>query len=125
MTQRRQRKPYCNSWFGTPTPYSLDLAPSDFYLFPSLKKNLAGRCFGERRTWTTEWNAIWFPDEFRFYLQHHNGQIRVWRHHSERLVNCIATLILDPVSWFGDGIDFTVVTSSTDCRYTKQPALHL
>ncbi|GFW45886.1 histone-lysine N-methyltransferase SETMAR [Trichonephila clavipes] len=27
-------------------PYSLDLIPSDFHLFPALKKNLAGRSFG-------------------------------------------------------------------------------
>ncbi|GFW92148.1 mariner Mos1 transposase [Trichonephila clavipes] len=27
-------------------PYSPDIAPSDFHLFPTLKKNLAGRCFG-------------------------------------------------------------------------------
>ncbi|GFV06778.1 histone-lysine N-methyltransferase SETMAR [Trichonephila clavipes] len=27
-------------------PYSADLAPSDFHLYPDLKKNLAQRCFG-------------------------------------------------------------------------------
>ncbi|GFT00531.1 histone-lysine N-methyltransferase SETMAR [Trichonephila clavipes] len=26
--------------------YSPDLEPDDFHLFPALKKNLAGRCFG-------------------------------------------------------------------------------
>ncbi|GFX35765.1 transposable element Tcb1 transposase [Trichonephila clavipes] len=29
-----------------------------------------------------------FNDESRFSLQHHNGQIRVWRHRGERRVNC-------------------------------------
>ncbi|GFU39526.1 hypothetical protein TNCV_857241 [Trichonephila clavipes] len=35
-------KPYCNSWFGAPTPStSPDLAPSDFHMLLALKKNLA------------------------------------------------------------------------------------
>ncbi|GFV77300.1 transposable element Tcb1 transposase [Trichonephila clavipes] len=42
----------------------------------------------ERQTWTTEWNDIVFTDESRFCLQHHGGQIRVWRHRGERLLNC-------------------------------------
>jgi hypothetical protein len=27
-------------------PYSLNLTPTDFYLFPKLKTKLRGRCFG-------------------------------------------------------------------------------
>ncbi|GFS63547.1 histone-lysine N-methyltransferase SETMAR [Trichonephila clavipes] len=37
-TLRWERQPH--------PPYSLDLAPSDFHLFPALKKNLLGRRFG-------------------------------------------------------------------------------
>ncbi|GFS76925.1 transposable element Tcb1 transposase [Trichonephila clavipes] len=46
------------------------------------------QCYGERRIWTTEWNDIVFTDESRFCLQHHDSRIRVWRHRSERLLNC-------------------------------------
>ncbi|GFU34317.1 transposable element Tcb1 transposase [Trichonephila clavipes] len=42
----------------------------------------------EQRTWTTEWNEIVFTDEPCFCLQHYDGQIRVWRHRGERLLNC-------------------------------------
>ncbi|UYV62987.1 hypothetical protein LAZ67_2002751 [Cordylochernes scorpioides] len=41
----------------------------------------------ERRMWTAEWNEIVFTDEARFYLQHHDGWIRVWRHSGERMLN--------------------------------------
>ncbi|GFX82955.1 hypothetical protein TNCV_4938251 [Trichonephila clavipes] len=36
---------------------------------------------------TTEWNDIVFIDESRFFLQHHDGRIRVWRQLDERLLN--------------------------------------
>ncbi|KFM67050.1 Transposable element Tc1 transposase, partial [Stegodyphus mimosarum] len=41
----------------------------------------------ERRMWTAEWKEIFFTDELRFCLQHHNGRIRVWRHRGERMLN--------------------------------------
>ncbi|GFV16683.1 transposable element Tcb1 transposase [Trichonephila clavipes] len=41
----------------------------------------------ERWAWRTEWNDIAFIDESRFCLQHHDGRIRDWRHHGERLLN--------------------------------------
>ncbi|UYV67816.1 hypothetical protein LAZ67_5002125 [Cordylochernes scorpioides] len=41
----------------------------------------------ERRMRTAEWNEIVFTDESRFCLQHHDGRIRVWRHHGERMLN--------------------------------------
>ncbi|GFV05576.1 transposable element Tcb1 transposase [Trichonephila clavipes] len=41
----------------------------------------------ERRMWATEWNEIVFTDESRICLQHHDGQIRVWRHSGERMLN--------------------------------------
>ncbi|GFV42212.1 transposable element Tcb1 transposase [Trichonephila clavipes] len=40
----------------------------------------------ERRTWTTEWNDIELTNESRFYLQHHNGRTRVWRHRGAELL---------------------------------------
>ncbi|GFU55369.1 transposable element Tcb1 transposase [Trichonephila clavipes] len=41
----------------------------------------------ERRMWVAEWNEVVFTDESRICLQHHDGQIRVWRHHGERMLN--------------------------------------
>ncbi|KFM73816.1 Transposable element Tc1 transposase, partial [Stegodyphus mimosarum] len=41
----------------------------------------------ERRMWMAEWNEIVFTDESRFCLQHHDGQIRVWRHRGDRMLN--------------------------------------
>ena len=36
-------------------PYSLDLAPCDFWLFPKLKENLGGCCFRKLRRWKWLW----------------------------------------------------------------------
>ncbi|GFU01870.1 transposable element Tc3 transposase [Trichonephila clavipes] len=41
----------------------------------------------ERRMWEAEWNEVVFTGESRICLQHHDGQIRVWRHRGERLLN--------------------------------------
>ncbi|GFW54693.1 transposable element Tcb1 transposase [Trichonephila clavipes] len=41
----------------------------------------------ERRMWAAEWNEVVFTDESRICLQHHDGRIRVWRHHGERILN--------------------------------------
>ncbi|GFX64312.1 transposable element Tcb1 transposase [Trichonephila clavipes] len=41
----------------------------------------------ERRMWVAEWNEDVFTDESRICLQHHDGRIRVWRHHGERMLN--------------------------------------
>ncbi|GFW77742.1 transposable element Tcb1 transposase [Trichonephila clavipes] len=41
----------------------------------------------ERRMWVAEWNEVVFTDESRICLQHHDGWIRVWRHHGERMLN--------------------------------------
>ncbi|GFU62287.1 transposable element Tc3 transposase [Trichonephila clavipes] len=41
----------------------------------------------EIRMWAAEWNEIVFTDESRICLQHHDGQIRVWRHRGERMLN--------------------------------------
>ncbi|GFS92363.1 transposable element Tcb1 transposase [Trichonephila clavipes] len=37
--------------------------------------------------WAAEWNEVVFTDESRICLQHHDGQIRVWRHRGERMLN--------------------------------------
>lgn len=39
-------------------------------------------------TWTTEQNVFVLTDESRFCLKNYDGQIRVRRHHGERLLNC-------------------------------------
>ncbi|GFT24698.1 transposable element Tcb1 transposase [Trichonephila clavipes] len=41
----------------------------------------------ERRMCAAEWNEVVFTDESRICLQHHDGQIQVWRHHGERMLN--------------------------------------
>ncbi|UYV71893.1 hypothetical protein LAZ67_9000960 [Cordylochernes scorpioides] len=40
-----------------------------------------------RRLQQSEGNEIVFTDGSRFCLQHHDGQIRVWRHRGERMLN--------------------------------------
>ncbi|UYV77302.1 hypothetical protein LAZ67_15000423 [Cordylochernes scorpioides] len=40
-----------------------------------------------RRMWTAEWNEIVFTDELRICLQHQDGQILVWRHCGQRMLD--------------------------------------
>ncbi|GFX49074.1 transposable element Tcb1 transposase [Trichonephila clavipes] len=80
----------------------------------------------ERRMRAAEWNEVIFTDESCISLQHHDGQIRVWRYCGERMLNnCIMHLHTGPAPgimvWGGIGYH----SSSTHCRYFKQPALHL
>ncbi|GFX46558.1 transposable element Tcb1 transposase [Trichonephila clavipes] len=56
--------------------------------FTENHRHLPHQWCDERRTWTTKWNDSVFIDESRFCLQHHDGQIRVWRHRGERPLNC-------------------------------------
>ncbi|GFV35425.1 transposable element Tc1 transposase [Trichonephila clavipes] len=44
----------------------------------------------ERRMWAAEWNEVVFTDESHICLQHHDGRIRVWRHHGERMLKSCA-----------------------------------
>ncbi|GFV37597.1 hypothetical protein TNCV_4982191 [Trichonephila clavipes] len=37
--------------------------------------------------WVAEWNEVVLTDKSRICLQHHDGQIRVWRHRGERMLN--------------------------------------
>ncbi|GFY25663.1 transposable element Tcb1 transposase [Trichonephila clavipes] len=50
-------------------------------------KRLHRKWCDERRMWVAEWNEVVFTDESRICLQHHDGQIRVLRHHGERMLN--------------------------------------
>ncbi|GFU27724.1 transposable element Tcb1 transposase [Trichonephila clavipes] len=50
-------------------------------------RRLRRQWYDERRIWAAEWNETVFIDESRICLQHHNGQIRVWRHRGERMLN--------------------------------------
>ncbi|GFT47514.1 transposable element Tc3 transposase [Trichonephila clavipes] len=55
-----------------------------------------------------EWNEVVFTDEYRICLQHHDGQIRVWRHCGERILNsCVMHRHTDPATsiavWDGIG----------------------
>ncbi|GFV32505.1 transposable element Tcb1 transposase [Trichonephila clavipes] len=68
----------------------------------------------ERRMWAAEWNEVVFTDESRNYLQHHDGRIRVWGHHGERMLN--TTLVLHRVLWYGRYWISLSHYSSTHCR---------
>ena len=64
-------------------PYSPDLAPSDFFLFPKLKEHLKGFCFNDTneakqaaKTWLTKWSADYFKN-----------RIKGWKHHLEKCIN--------------------------------------
>ena len=64
-------------------PYSPDLAPSNFFLFPKLKKNLKGVYFTDTneakqtaKTWLTKWSADYFK----------NG-IKGWKHRLEKCID--------------------------------------
>ncbi|GFV74107.1 transposable element Tcb1 transposase [Trichonephila clavipes] len=78
--------------------------------------------------WVAEWNEVVFTDESRICLPHQDGRIRVWRHRGERMLNsCVMHCHTGPSSgimvW--GGIGYHSHTSSTHCRYFKQPALHI
>ncbi|KAG5333101.1 SETMR methyltransferase, partial [Acromyrmex charruanus] len=45
LIQQKKHKPYWKNSNGDHPPYSPDLAPSDFYLFPKLKESLGGHHF--------------------------------------------------------------------------------
>ncbi|GFY05426.1 transposable element Tc1 transposase [Trichonephila clavipes] len=72
----------------------------------------------ERRMWAAEWNEVVFTDESSICLQHHDGRIRVWRHHGERMLNsCVMHRHTGPAPsimlWGGIGYH----SSSTYCRF--------
>ena len=64
-------------------PYSPDLVPSDFFLFPKHKEHLKGIYFNDAneakqpaKTWLTKWSADYFK----------NG-IKGWKHRLEKCIN--------------------------------------
>jgi histone-lysine N-methyltransferase SETMAR len=50
-------------------PYSLDLAPSDFYLFPKLKTKLLGRRFGSNEGVMEAVNELFEGKNREFYFE--------------------------------------------------------
>ncbi|GFV29973.1 transposable element Tcb1 transposase [Trichonephila clavipes] len=70
----------------------------------------------ERWIWSTERNDIVFTEVSRFCLQHHDGQIRVWRHHGYRLLN--SCIVHRPTHYQGLGWYWISLPhpSSTHCR---------
>jgi histone-lysine N-methyltransferase SETMAR len=64
-------------------PYSLDLAPSEFYLFPKLKLFLAGQCFSSN----LEANAAvegYFADLMK---NHYRDGIMALEHHWNKCIS--------------------------------------
>ncbi|GFW87134.1 transposable element Tcb1 transposase [Trichonephila clavipes] len=59
----------------------------------------------ERRMWAAKWNEVVFTDESRICLQNHDGRIRVWRHHGERM---LYSCVLHRVLWYGAVLDITL-----------------
>ncbi|GFX57653.1 transposable element Tcb1 transposase [Trichonephila clavipes] len=90
-------------------------------------RRLRQQWWDERRMWVAEWNEVVFTVELRLCLQHHDGRIRVWRHRGERMLNWVMHHHTGPAPgimvW--GGIGSLSHSSSTHCRYFKQPALHL
>lgn len=69
--------------FGHP-PYSPDLAPSDFHLFPQLKQHLGGRRFAneenlkeEVQTWLTSLAAEWYDAGLKKLLPRYQKCIEI------------------------------------------------
>ncbi|GFU12058.1 uncharacterized protein TNCV_2095281 [Trichonephila clavipes] len=77
--------------------------------------------------WAAEWNEVVFTDESRISLQHQDGWFRVWRH---RGVDAEQLRYAPPhwscTEYYGMGRYWISLThsSSTHCRYFKQPVLH-
>ncbi|GFV21703.1 uncharacterized protein TNCV_164341 [Trichonephila clavipes] len=76
--------------------------------------------------WAAEWNEIVFTDESRICLQHHDGRIRVWRLRGDDAER-YAPPHWSCTGYYGIGRYWISLShsSSTHCRYFKQPALHL
>ncbi|GFY36547.1 transposable element Tc1 transposase [Trichonephila clavipes] len=72
----------------------------------------------ERRMWATEWNEVVFTDDSRICLQHHDGRIRVWRHHGERILNsCVMHHHTDPAQGIMPALHLRGVGAS--CTYLQ------
>ncbi|GFV79049.1 transposable element Tcb1 transposase [Trichonephila clavipes] len=53
-------------------------------------RRLHRQCCNVKRMWMAEWNEIVCTDEPKICMQHHDGRIRVWRHHGERMLkSCV------------------------------------
>ncbi|GFV83415.1 transposable element Tcb1 transposase [Trichonephila clavipes] len=50
-------------------------------------RRLRSQWCDEGRMWVVEWNEVVFTEESHICLQHHDGRIRVWRHHGEGMLN--------------------------------------
>ncbi|GFT19261.1 transposable element Tcb1 transposase [Trichonephila clavipes] len=60
----------------------------------------------ERRMWALSWNAIFFSEESRICLQHHDGRSRFWRHRGGRMLN---SCIMHRVLWYGVVLDISLI----------------
>ncbi|GFW28143.1 transposable element Tc1 transposase [Trichonephila clavipes] len=72
------------------TPFTAEWSVRKTSIAWSLTQNhrrLRRQWCDERGMWVAELNEIVFTDESRICLQHHDGRIRVWRHHGERKLN--------------------------------------
>ncbi|GFX67121.1 uncharacterized protein TNCV_590371 [Trichonephila clavipes] len=77
--------------------------------------------------WVAEWNKVVFTVESLICLQQHDSQIQVWRHRGERKLNSCVMHRHSCTGYYGMGRYWISLShsSSTHCRYFKQPALDL
>ncbi|GFX15914.1 transposable element Tcb1 transposase [Trichonephila clavipes] len=71
-------------------------------------KHFRRQWYDERRIWVAEWKEVVFTDESRIRPQHHDDQIRVWRHRGERMLySCVMHRLTGPaqgiIVWGGIG----------------------
>jgi histone-lysine N-methyltransferase SETMAR len=76
LTQVQQQEMQFNFPVLPHTPYTPDLTPSDFHLFPKLKEHLKGQCFSFHeavksavRKWFQKQNTNFLKDGFQKLVQ--------------------------------------------------------
>ena len=65
-------------------PYSLDLAPTDFFLFPCIKRALAGTTIRSQSAWEREVKLL-STEDFQRWLEHHEKCIWLDRGYVEKM----------------------------------------
>ncbi|UYV70891.1 hypothetical protein LAZ67_8001006 [Cordylochernes scorpioides] len=88
-------------------PYSPDVAPSDFHLFPELKKNLGGTQFQDNDELEEAVLGFLRGQAAEFF----DSGFHKWRHRGERMLNsCVMhrLLVLHRVLWYGAVLDITL-----------------
>ena len=77
-------------------PYSPDLAPCDFFLFPKLNEHLKGVCFNDTneakqaaKAWLTKWSADYFKNGIKGWKLHLEKGIDLDGDYVKNQIDCI------------------------------------